>query len=135
MPVPAESRPSGGAQYPHGSFSALCRESRFERQRELATIPPTQQPDSRDALRLPGNDPLLGLWLKAPASPDSAANTTRPLRSRSFEPNPRRLLLRALREDYALAMQGAFGGEVLRDVGGDILGRRQGQRVFGRAWP
>jgi hypothetical protein len=47
------------------SFSALCRESRFERRwNSRYSRRPTNQ-DSRDALRLPENDPRLGLWLNS----------------------------------------------------------------------
>jgi hypothetical protein len=57
------SRPSEAPNPLNRSSSALCRGSRFERRWNSRLSHRRTNQDSRDALRLPENDPLLGLWL------------------------------------------------------------------------
>jgi hypothetical protein len=59
-----------GASNPlNGSSSGMSRGSRLGQRREPHEAHRCANRDSRDALRLPGNDPLWGLWANSVAAP------------------------------------------------------------------
>jgi hypothetical protein len=79
LALSARSRPSNHEDGLHNSLnessSALCRGSRFEERWNSQDSHRRTNQDSRDALRLPENDPLLDLWMNLAALRVSAHHT------------------------------------------------------------